>query len=107
MAGPYPADPMAAVLAHDGVALTLDVALDRMSEVAQAIARGHLPDATPHGLESYVAKSPCLDRGLADREHAARVAVEAVLDDGHVDIEYVSRLQDPIAGNAVADHVVH
>jgi hypothetical protein len=45
-------------------------------------------------------------RGLADEEHAAGVAVVAVLDDGDVDIEDVAVLEPPVTGDAVADLVI-
>jgi hypothetical protein len=44
--------------------------------------------------------------GLADVEHAAGVAVEAVLDHGDVDVDDVARLEHLVAGNAVADLVL-
>src|SRR5690606_23654955 len=44
---------------------------------------------------------------LAYKEHFAGVAVEAILDDRHVDIDDVAVLQDLfVAGDTVADHMV-
>ena len=45
-------------------------------------------------------------RDLADRVHAAGIAVPAVDDQGHVDIDDVAFAQRLVAGNAVADDVV-
>ena len=45
-------------------------------------------------------------RDLADRIHAARIAMPAVDDQRHVDIEDIALFQRTRAGNAVADHVV-
>ena len=42
-----------------------------------------------------------------NEKHATGVAVEAVLDDRNIDIDGVARFQDPLAGYAVADNVIH
>ena len=47
-----------------------------------------------------------LDGGFACEEHAAGVAMEAVLDNGDIHVDSVARAQLSVAGNAVADHVV-
>ena len=44
---------------------------------------------------------------LADRDGGAAVAVEAVEEDRHVDVEDVALLQLPGVGDTVAGHVVH
>ena len=44
--------------------------------------------------------------GRADEVHAAGVAMKAVADHGHVDIDDVAALQALVAGDAVADHVI-
>ena len=62
--------------------------------------------ALPHRRAAGLGQALRLDRRLADVVHAAGVAVVAVLDDGHVDIEQVAALEHPLVGNAVADHVV-
>ena len=63
----------------------------------------------PRHIASYVrsARRLRLDRRLADVEHAARVAVEAVLDHGDVDVDDVAVLQLLVARDAVAHDVVH
>src|SRR5688572_18666978 len=86
-----PADPVAAVLTHHRVTLALDERLDGMSEVAEARAGADDADAPPHGLEPDLAQAPGLDRGFTDLEHAAGVAVEAILDDRDVHIDDVPR----------------
>ena len=45
--------------------------------------------------------------GLSDEKHAAGVAVKAVFDDGDVDIDGVAALQVLVAGNAVANDMIH
>jgi hypothetical protein len=47
-----------------------------------------------------------MGRNLADEEHATRVAVPAVLDDGHVDVDDVAFFERLVVGDAVTDHVV-
>ena len=69
-------------------------------------ARAHRADAEPHALVGDLAQAPRLDRRLADVEHAAGVAVEAVLDDGDVDVDDVAGLQSLVARHAVAHDVV-
>ena len=66
----------------------------------------HLHDAVPHRLVGELAQALRGDRAGADDEHAARVAVPAVLDDGDVDVDDVAVLQRPLVGDAVADLVV-
>jgi hypothetical protein len=51
-------------------------------------------------------RAPGLQRDVADEEHAAGVAVPAVEDRGHVDIDDVAILERLVAGNAMADDMV-
>src|SRR5688572_800425 len=83
------ADTVPAVLAHHGKALLLDVALDRVADVAELAARAYRPYASPHRVEAHLREPFALYRRRADREHAARVPVITVLDDGDVDIDDV------------------
>ena len=87
-------------------AVLLGVGLDRGADVAEAAAGPHLADAEPHALVGHLDQAPRLDARLADVEHAAGVAVVAVLDDGDVDVQDVARLEHPLARDAVADLVV-
>ena len=100
------ADAVAAELAHHREAVVLGEHLDRVADVAQARAGLDLDDALPHGLVGEGAQALGGDRAFADDEHAAGVAVPAVLDDGDVDVDDVAVLQRPIVRNAVADLVV-
>src|SRR5712692_9774893 len=100
-------DSMAAELAHHAVAPAFGMLLDRRPDIAEKGPRAHRIDAEPHALVGGFAQAPRLDRGLADIEHAARVAVKAVLDHGDVDIEDVTGFQHALPGNAVADLMVY
>src|SRR6185312_1839834 len=102
----YLADAVAAELAHDREAVALGKLLDGPADVAQARARLDHHDAMPHGLIGHGAQAPGRDRALARDEHAAGVAVPAVLDDGHVDVDDVRLLERLVVRDAVADLVV-
>jgi hypothetical protein len=102
-----PSDAVAAELAHHAVAVRLGVLLDREADVAEGRARMHRADALPHALVGDLAQATRLHRGLADVEHAAGVAVPAVLDDGDVDVDDVAIAQHLVARHAVANLVVH
>ena len=52
------------------------------------------------------AKASRCERGLADFEHTAGVAMPAVLDDRDIDIDDIAFLQWFVVGNSVADLVV-
>src|SRR5687767_1401289 len=102
------ADAVSAILPHDGQVLRLDEALDGRTQIAQAHAGANLTDSGPHRFVGDV-DQPLRGRGdLADRVHAAGVAVPAVFDDGDVDIDDVALLEALFrARDAVADDVVH
>ncbi len=101
-----PADAVAAELAHDREAVLLGVALDGVADVAEVASRPDPRDAGPHALVGHLAQPACRQRRLADVEHAAGVAVIAVLDHRDVDVHDVAVLQRPLARHAVADLVV-
>jgi hypothetical protein len=63
--------------------------------------------AEPHAFERHLDQPFGLDARLADVEHAAAVAVVAVLDHGDVDIQDIACLEHAVARHAVADLVVH
>src|SRR5688572_10660135 len=100
------ADAVAAEFAHHRIAVLLGVRLDGGAQVAQPRARAHLADAEPHAFVRHLDQAARLYARLADIEHAARVAVKAVLDHGDVDVEDVAGLENPVAGDAMADLVV-
>src|SRR5690606_19546485 len=101
------ADAVAAVLAHHAETLAFGVLLDGVADVAQGRARLHRADPAEHGLAGGLDQAPGHHRGLAHVVHAAGIAVPAVLDDGHIDIQDVAVLQYLArAGDAVADDVV-
>ncbi len=100
------ADAVAAEFAHHAVAGFFRVLLDHVADVAQVRARLDLGDAQPHALISDLRQALGQDRWLANEEHAAVVAVVAVLDDGDVEVDHVAVLEHLVARDAVADHVI-
>ena len=86
----HAADAVAAVLAHDREALLLDVALDRVADVAQVTPGPDRADAAPHRIEGNFRQPLGLYRRSSDRVHPARVAVVTVLDDRDVDVDDVA-----------------
>ena len=97
---------VAAKFAHHTQAVAFGKALNRMAHVAQIGPGLDLDDAVPHGVIGQRAQAFGRHRAFAHNEHAAAVAVPAVLDDGHVHIDDVAFLQRLVIGNAVADLVV-
>ena len=102
----HPPDTVAAELAHDGAVVALGMVLDRVPDVAEPGARPHPLDPAPHALAADPGDPLADERRLADEEHAAGIAVVAILDHRDVDVDDVAVLQPPIARDAVADHVV-
>src|SRR5205814_6903989 len=91
------ADAVAAKLTHHREARLLSVRLDGGADVAQPAAGPHRLDAAPHAFQRDLDQALRLDVRLADIKHPAAVAVEAILDDGDVDVEDVARLAHALA----------
>src|SRR5690606_40130921 len=86
-----------AVLADHREPVLLDEALDRVADVPDPVSGADGLDAAPHRLVADPAQ-PLADHGrLADVEHPARVAVEAVLDHRDVDVQDVAAPEAPVA----------
>nr|ABZ09831.1 hypothetical protein ALOHA_HF4000APKG8L7ctg1g6 [uncultured marine microorganism HF4000_APKG8L7] len=101
------AEPMATKVPHHGKAVGLGETLDGVTDVADGGAGAHHLDATHHGLVSHIDQAARLHAHfVADEEHAARIAVPAVEDDGHVDVEDVALGQALGARDSVTDHMV-
>ena len=100
------AEAVAAEVAHHAHVLRLDEGLDRGADVAGGGARPDHGDAAHHGLIGDLDQPLGAARDFADRVHAAGIAVPAVEDQRHVDVDDVAVLQRLVVGDAVADHVV-
>ena len=97
---------VAAKFTHHGVAVFFGKRLDRMAHIAQARTGLDLHDAVPHGFVGDLAEPLGGNRAFADQEHAAAVAVPAVLDAGHVQVQDVAFFQRLVVRDAMADLVV-
>src|SRR5262249_6190268 len=102
----YAAEAMAAEIAHHAAALAFGVALDGSADIAGSGAGLDGGDAPHERVVGDLEQSLRRARDLADAIHAARIAVPAVDDERHVDIENVALFQRTRARDAVADHVV-
>jgi hypothetical protein len=97
---------VAAEIADHRIAVGFGVALDRVGDIAHAVARFRLLDAQHHAFIGDLNQLARLDRGLADQIHAAGVAVPAIDDHGHVNIDDIALVELLVAGDAVADNMV-
>src|ERR1044072_878550 len=96
-----------AIFPHDRQVLRLDETLDGGADVAQMRARAELGDADPQGLVRAVDPGLRAAGDLADRVHAAGVAMPAIFDDRDVDVDDVALFQALVrARNAVTDDVI-
>ena len=101
-----PADAVPTVFAHHRIAGRLRVLLDGVADVAEVGPGAHPLDRAPHGGPASLGEAPRLDGRLADVVHATGIAVIAILNNGHVNIEQVAVLEHPVVGNPVTNHVV-
>src|ERR1019366_5552004 len=89
----HAADSMSAVFAHHRKSLAFGQALDRMADVAQMGTGTHQLDRAPHGILAHLGQALPEHRRLADKVHAAGIAVIAVLDERDVDVEDIAALE--------------
>ena len=97
---------MAAEVAHHAHALRLDKTLDGVADIAGGGARPHRGDAAHHRFIGHLDQPLGLARDCAERIHPAGIAIPALDDEGDVDIDDVALFQHPVAGHAVAHHVI-
>ena len=100
------ADAVAAEIAHHRAALRLRKGLDGMADIADAPAGADRGDAAHQALVGDLDQPLGGALQLADRVHAAGIAMPAIDDEGHVDVDDVALAQRLLVGNAVADDVV-
>ena len=101
-----PPQPVAAEVPHHGTALPLGITLDGVTDVAGRRAGLDGRNAAHHGLMGHVYQSLRLSRNGAHRIHPRGIAMPAVQDHRHVDVDDVAFLQLLRPRNAVADHMV-
>ena len=103
----FPADPVPAELTHHAVPVGFGVLLYRVPDIAEMRPGAHCLDAPPEALEGHLAQAACLDGRAPDVKHPAGIAVEAILDDGDVNVDDVAGAEPPVAGHAMTHDVVH
>ena len=101
-----PSDAMATELSDHRKSAALRKALNGVSDVTQRGPGPNLFNPDPHRPVRDLAQSARRDGGFAHAEHSACVAMKSVFDDGDVDIDDVSRLQNSISGDTVAHLVI-
>ena len=102
----YAANAMPTKFAHHAEAVAFGKFLDCPTDVAQVGPRLDHHDAVPHGVKGKAAKPLGGDRAVAHDEHAAGVAMPAILDDGYVDVDDVALFERFFVRNAVANLVI-
>ena len=86
----------------DAEAARLDDLLHRVADVAEPVARLRLGDAEHHRLIGHLDQPFGFAGNRANRIHPAGIAIPALDDEGHVDIEDVALLQQGAAARAPA-----
>ena len=103
----HPAEAVAAEVADHRAAVRLGEALDRRADVAEGVARPHLGDALHQRVVGDVDQPLGLAASAAPATYIRlSVAVPAVDDHRHVDVEDVAVAQALLRRDAVADDVV-
>src|SRR5690606_11046116 len=100
------AEAMPADIADDRITVALGMLLDRVRDVAHAVAALGLLDAGRQALIGDLDEALRLDRHLADQIHAARVAVPAVDDAGDVDVDDIALAHRLVVGNPMTHDMV-
>jgi hypothetical protein len=101
-----PANAMAAEIAHNRAALAFRITLDGVADIAHVAARTNGGDAAHQTLVGDLDQALGRALQMAGGIHAARIAVPAVEDEGHVDVDDVALAERLLVRDAVADDVV-
>src|SRR5687768_8291948 len=101
-----PPDPVADVIADDAQALALDEALDRRSDVAQALADDRRRDGPAQRLLRDRDELRRLCGDLTDRDSHRRIGVPALDDRAGVDADDLPFLEPALARDAMHDLLV-
>ena len=64
-------------------------------------------DSKPYTFKGYVRQALCLYAGLADEEHAARIAMEAVFDYRDIDVDGIAGFELALARNPVTNDMIY
>src|SRR5438093_668581 len=102
----HAAQAVPAEVAYHTHALRFDEALNGVADVAGGRARFYRGDAAHHRLIGHLDQPFGFAGNRAHRIHPAGIAIPALDDKGHVDVDDVALLQHPVPGHAVTDHVI-
>ena len=102
----YLAKAVAAIVAHDGIALFFSVCLNGVANIADSVAWFYLGYAEHHGVVGYLRQALGFDRRFASPIHTAGVAMPTIDNDGDVDIDDIAVFEPERAGDAMADDMV-
>src|SRR6476646_4109386 len=103
----YASHAVPAEVAHDSTSLpTFGIGLNGVPDVAGGCVRFHGGNAAHHRFIGDVHKPPCFELDVSDQIHAAGVAVPAVDNHGHIDVDDIAVPQRLFVGNSVAHHMV-
>ena len=97
---------MAAEIAHHAIAVGFGMLLDCRADISQLYAGPRHIHADHQALIGHIDQLARFQRHIADQEHAASVAMPAIDDDRHVDIDDVAILQRLVVRNAMAHHLI-
>src|ERR1700731_2888853 len=97
---------MAAKVAHDGTAFGLGIFLDRRADIAGRCARPDGRHAAHQRLIGYLHEALRPTGDVANKIHPARIAVPAIEDQGHVDVDDVAVPEWFAVGHSVANDMV-
>src|ERR1700687_6135318 len=98
----HAAQPVAAEIAHHAHALRLHKTLNGVPDVAGGGAGFYGGDAAHHRLIGHFHQPFGFAGNRPHRVHPAGIAIPALDDEGHVDVDDVAFLQTPVPGHAVA-----
>ena len=96
-------DPVSDVLADHPITVRFRRRLDRVTDVAEAVARPRHTQPIPQRFFGDHQKSPYLIRNLADRHREGRITVPSLVDGASVDRDDVSVAQGVAVRDAVDD----
>jgi hypothetical protein len=103
----HPPQPVAAEIPHDRTALGLGMGLDRRADIAEGGTRADLLDPLHQRVMGDLDQPLGPAAGAPRDIHPAGIAVPALDDHGHVDVQDVAVAQQLVARDAMADHMVH
>ena len=82
------------------------VALDDVTDISQLCTRFNRSDTASHAFVGNDRQSPGNQRSFTDEEDFAGIAMEAILDDGDIDIQHITIFQSAIPRDAMTNLMI-